>query len=355
MSDARIDRRTLLRGGAAALLGTSAAGLLAACGGDGADEAGPQERAVARRSIAIDYASYYPPAADVRRLVEQRARARGARVTFSEDPSGVAAQLATLRRWSGPRGGFHAIVVAPFDAAALAPLVRDALAREIAVVSYLAPLQRQTAAIAVDPERCGRLLAADAAGWAQRALGGGDRRAQALVVRPPAAPTVPDPFAALAGRAERALLAELRRRDAHVVAVAATEATGRADAKAAVVRALQDYPDARLALCFDDTTAAGAAEALTDAVPEAERPRLYAGGIAVDGIATAASLDTLASGGVLRALVAPRVRDLADALVELPWALLHGRPPRDADVPARLLSAATPQLIATYRRDYASA
>jgi ABC-type sugar transport system substrate-binding protein len=351
MSDAAttpLDRRTLLLRGAMALLGVGAPGLLTACGSG--DEPGPQERAVARRSIAIDYASYYPPVADLRRLVEQRAQERGARVTFSDDPSGTAAQLATLRRWTGPRGGFHALVVAPFDAAAVAPLARAAIAQDVAVVSYLTPLPRQTAAIVVDPQRSGGLLAGDAARWAHRALGG---RGQALLVRPPARPAVPDPFAPLAAPAERALLDEMARRAPGIEPVAATEASAAPDAEAAVARALADYPGVRVVLCWNDATASGAARALAKALPAAERPRLYAGGIAVGGVTTDATLRELAGGGVLRALVAPRLRDLADALVDLPSALLHGVRPHDVRVPARALSAATPQLVAAYRRDYA--
>lgn len=352
MSDARIDRRTLLlRGGAAALLGPGAAGLLAACG-EGASAPGPQARAVAGRSIAIDYASYYAPIAMLRRLVEARARARGAAVTFSDDAAGASAQLATLRGWAGPRGGFRVVVVAPFDAAAVALVVRGALARGVRVVSYLAPLPRQTAGIVVDPEACGRLLAHDAAAWSRGALGG---RGQVLLVRPPAHPAVADPFAALAPRAERALLDELARRAPGLEAVAATEGTSAADAQAAVARALRSYPEVRVVLSWSDGAAAGAAAALAARFPAAEHARLYAGGVAPPGIATRATVEAVGVGGILRCLVAPRLRDLADALVDVPYGLLHGATPRTTVVPVRALTAAEPRLIAAYASDYAPA
>jgi ABC-type sugar transport system substrate-binding protein len=349
VSGAPIDRRTLLRGGAAALLGAGAAGLLDACG-QGASEPGPHASAVARRSIAIDHASYYAPIADLRRLVEARAHARGAAVTFSDDAAGTRAQLATLRQWTGPRGGFHAIVIAPFDATAVAPLARAALARGVRVVSYLTPLPRQTTGIVVDPEQCGRLLARDAAAWAQRTLGGRD---QALLVRPPAQPAVPDPFAALAPLAERALLAELALRAPGLQAVAATEGQSAADAQAAVVRALHDYPGVRVVLSWSDGAAAGAAAALSARFPASEHARLYAGGVAPPGPATRATVEQAGAGGILRCLVAPRLRDLADALVDVPYGLLHGAAPRPLSVPARALTAATPRLIAAYTSDYA--
>ncbi|HZV73046.1 MAG TPA: substrate-binding domain-containing protein [Conexibacter sp.] len=347
MNGEPIDRRTLLRTGVGALLGAGAASALAACGSGG--DSGPHARAVARRSIAIDYASYYPPVADLRRLVERRAHARGAAITFSDDAAGVEAQHATLRTWTGPRGGFRAIVVAPFDAAAVAPLARAALARDVQVVSYLTPLPQQTARIVADPARCGRLLARDVAGWAARSLGD---HAQALLVRPPARPAVPDPVAPLAPVAERALLDELARRAPGVQAVAATEGQGTADAQAAVARALRDYPQVRVVLCWNDATAAGAARALGEHLPEGEHARRYAGGVALPGIATRATLQDLRHGGILRCLVAPRLRDLADALVDLPYGLLQGRAPQDARVPVRALNAEAGQLVMAYARDY---
>ncbi|HYV15398.1 MAG TPA: substrate-binding domain-containing protein [Conexibacter sp.] len=349
MSDPPIDRRTLLRNGAVALLGAGMTSALAACG-DATGTLGPHDEAVARRSIAIDYASYYPPVADLRRLVEQRAHARAAAVTFSDDAAGVAAQLATLSRWSGPRGGFRVVVVAPFDVAAVAPVARAVLARGIDVVSYLTPLPQQTAGIVVDPQRCGRLLAADVAAWGRRVLGG---HGSALLVRPPTRAAVPDPFAPLAARSERALLDELGRRAPGVEPVAATAAQGAADAQAAVARALRDYPSTRIVLCWNDATATGAAAALGEHFPPREHPRLYSGGVAAAGISTRATLRALGRDGILRCLVAPRLGDLADALVELPYALLHGRPAHDVRVPARALGSAAPRSIAAYARDYA--
>ena len=163
---------------------------------------------------------------------------------------------------------------------------------------------------------------------------------------------MPEPFAPLAAPAERALLDELARRAPGIEPVAATEASAAPDAEAAVARALADYPDVRVVLGWNDAAASGAARALAKAHPVPERSRLYAGGVAVGGVTTDAALRELVAGGVLRALVAPRLRDLADALVDLPYGLLHGAAPHDAHVPARLLGAAAPQRIAAYRSDY---
>jgi hypothetical protein len=54
---------------------------------------------------------------------------------------------------------------------------------------------------------------------------------------------------------------------------------------------------------------------------------------------------------VLGCLVAPRLRDLAEALVDLPFGILHGRPARTRAIPALALKPGS-RLLAEYRRDY---
>lgn len=340
MSGARIDRRTLLQAGAAGVL-------VAALGGCGdGEEPGEQARAVAGRSIALDYASYYPPAERLRELASARARERGALLTLSDDAAGAAAQQRAFSGYVSERGGFRALVVAPFDAAALAPLTADAVERGVAVVSYGIPLSGATATIAADPTPAARLLARDVGAWA-----GGDD-AEVLIVRPPERSPTPDQFAPRARPWEAALLAELERRAPALRPVAATTAQAAADAQAAVARALVDYPRVRVVLAWNDSAAVAAAQALRAANPRARWPRLYAGGVGAPAIATAASLEALRDDPVLRCLVAPRLADLADALVDVPYALLRRRP-APAAPPLVVLRKGEGGALAAFARDYA--
>ena len=350
VSDAAIDRRTLLRGGAAALLGAGASGVLAACGGG--TSPGPSRARVARRSIAIDYASYYPPVADLRRLVERARTTRGAAVTFSDDAAGAAAQLATLRaldrsarrlprRSSSPRSTSRRSSRSRARRATAGR--RDRLLPDAAAAAR----RRRSSSTPSTPAGCSQPTRRVGAAGARRS-------GQALLVRPPADPSVPDPFAPLAARAERALLDELARRAPGIEAVAATRA-GAAPTRRPPSRArCATTPDVRVVLCWNDAAAVGAARALGERFPADDRDRLYAGGVATAGVATRAILRELGGDGVLRCLVAPRLHDLADALVALPYGLLHGRPAREARVPVRALGDAAPRPIAAYARDYAS-
>jgi len=344
------DRRSMLRAGAgaAAALGLGLPAALAGCGG--ADKLDAHSNAVARRSIAIDYASYYAPIQDLRRLVLTRARQTGIRVTFSEDPAGAAAQAASLRTLTGERGGFRVVVIAAFEAAAIQPLVEAALQREIAIVSYVTPLRHATAAIVVDPARTGALLAIDAAGWAQKRLGG---RGSVLLVVPPPGQTVPDPFVAGARRSEPAMRSTLAVRAPGLRIRATVPAYGTPDARQAVAQALTSHPDIRIVLCWNDATALGATQALRARHSAGERRRLYVGGQGAPAITARETLVALQRDDVLRCLVAPRLRDLADALVDLPRSLLrHDSAARDVTPPIAVLTPAS-RAARDFQRDYA--
>ena len=314
-------RRALLAAGAAAGL------QLAGCGGSDA-RIGTARRALARRSVAIDYASLYAPIEDVRRLVAARAAAVGAEVTFSNDTGGVAAQVTNLRQWTGERGGFKAIAVAAFDPAAVDPIAASAIRRGVRIVSYVTPLAHRTAAISVDHARAGRLLAERAA-----ARGSGD----VLLVRPPATAT-PDPFARGFAPAEAAIRAVLGNR-----VVAAVAAQGRSDGAQAVAAALRANRGVRTVLAWNDLTALAAADVL---------PTGFAGGLGAPALTGRDALRALRAGTALRCLVAPRLADLAAALVDVPLALAQGRPAADREVALHVLTRTSRAQIRAFTADY---
>ncbi|MEA2217604.1 MAG: ribose transport system substrate-binding protein [Solirubrobacteraceae bacterium] len=345
--DRRAVLRAALRAGAGAALGLGLPAALAGCGGG--DKLNAHSKAVARRSIAIDYASYYAPIDDLRRLVLARARGVGAAVTFSDDAAGARAQLASLRTLTGARGGFRVVVIAAFDAGSVEPIAAAALRDGIEIVTYVTPLQHRTAAIDVDPARTGALLATHAARWARARLGG---RGTVLLVVPPAGVIVPDPFVAGAARSEPAIRSTLAARAPGLRIATTAGAYGTPDARQAVAQALGAHPGARIVLCWNDATAVGAAQALRDGHPAGERARLYAGGQGAPAIAARATLERLHGDDVLRCLVAPRLRDLANALVDVPRSLLRGEPARDIAPPIAVLTAGS-SAVRAYERDYA--
>jgi ABC-type sugar transport system substrate-binding protein len=342
-----LDRRSVLRAGAGAALGLALPASLAACGGG--DKLNSHSKAVARHSIAIDYASFYAPIDDVRRLVMERAQQTGTLVTFSKDPAGSAAQLKSLRTLTGKRGGVRVLVVAAFDAAAVEPIAAAAIKDGIEIVSYVTPLAHQTAAITVDPARTGALLATNAASWARRELHG---RGSVLLVVPPSGQTVPDPFVAGAARSEPAIRSTLAARAPDLRVAGTVPAYGTPDSRDAVTQGLRAHPNVSIVLCWNDATAVGAAQALGAHHPAPQRSKLYAGGQGAPAIAARETLQQLRRGDVLRCLVAPRLRDLTNALVDLPRSLLRNEPAKSVAPPIAVLTAESSAL-RSFERDYA--
>lgn len=306
--------------------------LLAGCGSNRAAEDGAQSKQVKRTSIAIDYASYYPPIADIQRLATARAAAKGLAVTFSSDSAGAAAQAASLRTLTGARSGFGVVVVAPFDAAAAARAITPAQANGIKVVSYLQEVRGAAAAISVSPSAAATQLVTDAAGARDQTPKAAQRK-RFLVVGAPATSPVPDPLAAL-GRASTAATVDALR-TVGVIDPPTVTALGAADAEQAVRAAVAESPGLDTVLTWNDATALGAAQALGR--------RGYVGALALGGISAPGALRQLRRGGTpLREIVAPRLGDLATALVDVPANVLAGRTPPGEIVEAQRFTRAAP-------------
>ncbi|WP_028067460.1 substrate-binding domain-containing protein [Solirubrobacter soli] len=303
------------------LLGTAATVLAGCAGGKDDPRLNTQARAQARRSVAIDYASFYAPFEDLKRLALARAAAVGADLTFSNDANGVGEQVKQLKSWTGDRGGFNVVAIAPYDVAQVEPIAAAALKNGVAVVSYVTPLEHQSAGIVVDRAEAGRLLAADAAKHGKRAL----------VIRPPKQPPVPLPFAPGFADAEAAI--------GGMVDIAATvEAQAEADAKPVVAAALRDN-DVDLILCWNDLTAVGAADVAGDR---------YVGGLGAPSLSDARAL------GRVDALAAARLSDLANALVDLPLAYAQGKKLGSTTVGVTLIKKGSPEAD-VFAKDFAAA
>jgi ABC-type sugar transport system substrate-binding protein len=155
-------------------------------------------------------------------------------------------------------------------------------------------------------------------------------------VRPPTAPAVPLPFAPGFADAEKAI--------GGVVEIAATvEAQADADAQGVVEAALKRDRSIELVLCWNDLTAIGAAAAVGSR-------DVYVGGLGAPSLSDARGLRFQ---GALQALVAARLSDLANALVDVPLAYAQGKKPGSRTVPVTLLKQGSPEADA-FATDFAA-
>jgi hypothetical protein len=365
-----IDRRTLLgsllRGAAATSLALGVPPGLAAC----STYIRPAPRT---RGFAIDVAPLPP---GVSGLIAARAASVGITPPTNVGTSTVSQRGAAFGGLTErqPGGNFDPVydrsprtadlVVVQADAS-LDPVARTVIGQGVQVVTYLAPLRHQTAQIAVAPGSLAALLASDALAWA-RTMPRADVTAlfvtgiapygsvQWISEHGPPPPGPPPPVVASAD--EQAIRAAF---GGAVPRVAVSALPSLYDP----IGALKADPGVRFILCGNDSVALQVAQALRQHLSPDRRDRLYVGGLGTPSIGQAGTLEGQGSGvepwvrelrrdGILRALATVPLRDLADAIIDLPAALMRGKPAYDVSLSPVLLKPRSPAL-AEYALDSA--
>lgn len=353
---ARGSRRTFLRGAVTAALTCGSLEALAAC-------ATYVARAPRIPGYVIDVAPLPP---GVQGLVAARAAQLGvapaANLGYPTLAQRVAAFGGQTERQAN--GGFDPVydryprdtdlIVVQADAS-LDPVVEAVTAQGVQAVSYLVPLTHQSAAVTVDSAALGALIANDVAAWlAMRP----HRDIEAIFIAPapdfPASPEYPGPRTVSTTAVEQAIRSTLA---GSTPGLRLTTVSRQQDP----VRALKSAPNLRIVLCADDLDALEVAQSIRRQIPPARRAGLYVGGLGTPSVGqsgTPAGQGTgiepwvreLGRDDVLRALATVRLRELANALVDVPSALSAGRAPHDVAIAPVLLKPRSTAL-ADYARE----
>jgi ABC-type sugar transport system substrate-binding protein len=358
-----VDRRTVLRAalrtaaGAGMALGVPAA--LAGCG--------QYVKIVAPQQLySIDLLSDpYVDFPGIESLIADRVRTSGVAISLKTWSDATGQQQFFQSETSGPENiqpidpatdkpvlGVKVFVVQALDPATLDPIAQASLKTGAQIVSFLTPLEHQTAQITVDPGQLGSLLATDAAAWARSTL---HAPATALFVFPWPGFIDQGTFLASAANAQaeqQAARAAFTRLSPDL-ALSTLQAPARGPETAdSVARAMRADPSVRIVLCALDTDAVAVAQMLRGrGAPDDGRADVYVGGFGAPTIAPPA-LAELRLDLALRAIAAVRPRDLAYALVDLPLALLDNKKPYNVVIPGELVTPRSP-LLAAYQTDYA--
>jgi ABC-type sugar transport system substrate-binding protein len=329
-------RRAFLRMAAGATVGLPLA--LAGCG---------QKTPVAafRRDFAILYGAETP--LDIGRRLTLRAREQhvGPTLTWAGE-NGLANQLVQWVRDNSGLGQFdpatnstppsHGALVVPVAFLdVIEPLLATAMQRGFKVVAYPRPIRHQNAAIVIDAVRAATMLAEHAATWARARLGG---RGDVLLAMPPAFEVkIGDPWAAAAAAEVQQAIRATLTRAAPGLRIAAT-LHGYLQPEELFARALAANPSVRMILTSDDTMGLNAAGALRAHHPVAARRDLYVGALGLPCVRSHAILREVERDDVLRAVVAAGPRDFANALIDVPRALLRGDSPGNVRLPLYVLA-----------------
>lgn len=313
--------------------GVGAAALLSACsppaesGGSGERLAGSSKDIDA---VAFDYPfTFLPVYAGVSRFAKERAKQVGVTVKQTNDagrPDAQASNLDTMIAQKVP-----AIVSFPMVFEAIEAQAAAALSAGIIWVTYGGTMKNQSASIQFSFEEGGRLLGTDAAAWANDVLGGKGKVAFLV-----------DDTIQLGIERTKGMI-EAFTKDAPDMEVVAKEQAIDPDSGLTKTKAiLAKHPDVNVVLGITDGAAYGGYKALLETGRSATDDTTYVGG--QDG--DIGSLELIDKGTIYRGSAALQLRDIGNAVIDVPLAVADGKSEKEAsvDVPITLVKKGDPLL-----------
>jgi ribose transport system substrate-binding protein len=275
------------------------------------------------RTVAWDYPfTFLPVYAGVAKFAQARAKEKGLSLEQTNDngrPDVQASNLDTLIAKKVP-----AIVSFPMVFEALEAQAAKALSAGIIWVTYGGTLKNQSASITFSFEKGGRLLGEDAAAWAKATLGGKGKVAFLV-----------DDTIQL-GRERTAGMIDAFTKAAPDMEVVGREQAIDPDTALTKTKAiLAKHPDVNVILGITDGAAFGGYKALIEAGRSETDAKTYVGG--QDG--DLGSLQLIKKGTFYRASAALQLRDIGNAVVDVPLAVADGKSDAEAstDVPITLV------------------
>ncbi len=341
-----LTRRTMLRRSGAAALALGVPSLLAACG-----KTTPKPKNSSIYVIHVGEGA--PRTEDLVPLLTREAKALHMQPILSTGETSPEALKQTLApgaynpetnkasTLSGP------VVFYATEAAKLEPIAADAIGRGNQLIPYPVAMKHQSAAIVFDAKRAAAELAAQAIAWANRHAQG----SASVVLVPPDPSAGINPLAVEAAEIERAWRSALGQ--ASGLSVAATVAGyGEPLGEEQVAAAVRSTSGACVVLCWEDQVAIGAAKALrAKPLAATDAGSLLVCCMGAPVAYTRATFEELESGGPFQLMVTARASDLADAMVELPQALLAGGSADSVTLPLSVLTPGS-KLTAEFSDDY---
>jgi hypothetical protein len=347
-----VDRRTALRAAARGLLLLGAPAALAACGKTlpkYVDRVGYQlDASLGEGNVSLD---------ELVPLLKARAEATGMDPVLNQVAAGKMAALLNEQTSLGnydPQTNTRPpvnrlVVMSAVEPSTLEPIAAQAITRGVKIVPYPRPLRNQTAAIVFDMPAAARALAGEASTWARQQIGGHGR---VLLALPPSECASENAVCSEAGALEQAWRAALGAQAPGLEITTADEATGELGG-AEELAPLVHRHDIQIVLAWSDEVATGLARALRKDPPShAPTGGPFVGALGAPTVVGRATLTELQRQGPLRVVIAARLRELADAMVDLPHALLHEAAPRNVAL-APLKLAPNTAALAAYSGDYA--
>ncbi|MFB2596986.1 sugar ABC transporter substrate-binding protein [Herbiconiux sp. P17] len=270
---------------------------------------------------------------DLQRFAESAAKERGYTVSYTADDDDLQKQNTNVQALVTQK--VPAIVSYPLEPTSMEALAGEARSNCTVWVSYAAPLDNQDASILFSGTESGKALGTAALDWAAKQ----DKPVKVLILQ----------NRDLAVGAERDDgLNSVFPGDASNIEVVATQKAGdRAEGEQITREVLQAHPDLNMVLSYNDDSGLGAEQAFINAGVDPKDPSIFIGG--QDG--SKEGLTAVAAGGLYKVSVAVRIKDIGEAVANVPIDILEGKENKGVNVPPVALTVDSPEL-AEYLSDF---
>jgi ribose transport system substrate-binding protein len=270
---------------------------------------------------------------DLQRFAESAAEERGYTVSYTADDDDLQKQNTNVQALVTQQ--VPAIVSYPLEPTSMEALASEARANCTVWVSYAAPLENQDASILFSGLESGKALGEAALAWAAEQT----EPVKVLILQ----------NRDLAVGAERDDgLNSVFPGDADNIEIVATQKAGDRAAGEQITReVLQANPDLNMVLSYNDDAGLGAQQAFINAGADPADPAIFIGG--QDG--SKEGLTAVAEGGLYKVSVAVRIKDIGEAVANVPIDILEGTENTGVNVPPVALSVDSPEL-AEYLSDF---
>ncbi|HEU5037289.1 MAG TPA: sugar ABC transporter substrate-binding protein [Nocardioides sp.] len=270
---------------------------------------------------------------DLQRFAEEAAAERGYTVKYTADNDDLQLQNQNVQALVTQK--VPAIVSYPLEPTSMESLARQARSNCTVFVSYAAPLENQDASILFSGTESGKALGEAALDWAKKQSG----TVKVLILQ--------DRDLAVGAQRDDGLNSVFPGDADNIEVVATQKAADRAAGEQVTRDILQAHPDLDMVLAYNDDSGLGAQQAFINAGKDPKDPTIFVGG--QDG--SKEGLTAVSKGGIYRVSVAVRIKDIGEAVANVPIDILEGKENKGLNVPPVALTADSPEL-SEYLSDY---
>lgn len=303
---------------------------LTGCGAvqsEGSGQASGECKRSTNKEIYFDYPltslSVY---ADLQKFAAAAAAKRGYTVKYTADDTDLQKQNTNVQALVTQK--VPAIVSYPLEPASMEPLAQQARSNCTVIVSYASPLKNQDASVLFSGLESGKALGTSALEWAKKQT----KPVKVLILQ--------NRDLAVGAQRDDGLNSVFPAGQSNIQIVGTQKAGSREEGEQVTRTVLQAHPDLNMVLSYNDDSGLGAQQAFVNAGKDPKDPGIFVGG--QDG--SKEGLTAVASGGIYRVSVAVRIKDIGEAVANVPIDILEGKDNKGVNVPPAPLTVDSPEL-----------